>query len=103
VDKVVGVVKAYTTRVGSGPFPTELTDARGGGNRPCRAPETDIGLHLQTVGAEVGVTYVCCVLLACARTCFWFHEMIFRRISSGRDANVGVVGWTFLSCGTRIC
>lgn len=29
VDKVVGVVKAYTTRVGKGPFPTELTDSTG--------------------------------------------------------------------------
>ena len=29
IDKVVGVVKAYTTRVGSGPFPTELKDATG--------------------------------------------------------------------------
>ncbi|MDX9858726.1 MAG: adenylosuccinate synthase [candidate division Zixibacteria bacterium] len=29
IDEVVGVVKAYTTRVGSGPFPTELVDATG--------------------------------------------------------------------------
>ena len=29
IDKVIGVVKAYTTRVGQGPFPTELTDAIG--------------------------------------------------------------------------
>ncbi|MCC7201426.1 MAG: adenylosuccinate synthase [Nitrospirae bacterium] len=29
IDKVIGVVKAYTTRVGSGPFPTELDDATG--------------------------------------------------------------------------
>lgn len=28
VDKVIGVVKAYTTRVGGGPFPTELLDVR---------------------------------------------------------------------------
>ena len=56
IDAVVGVVKAYTTRVGGGPFPTELTDSRGGGEVPDGAPGTDIGLHLQTVGGEVGVT-----------------------------------------------
>lgn len=56
IDTAIGVMKAYTTRVGSGPFPTELTDSRGGGDRPDFAPGTDIGLHLQTVGAEVGVT-----------------------------------------------
>ena len=58
VHAVVGVVKAYTTRVGGGPFPSELTDARGGGERPMHAEGTDIGLHLQTVGGEVGVTCV---------------------------------------------
>ena len=47
VEAVVGVVKAYTTRVGGGPFPTELTDERGGGDRPSGAPGTEIGLHLQ--------------------------------------------------------
>src|SRR5207253_1261902 len=29
IDRVVGIAKAYTTRVGGGPFPTELTDALG--------------------------------------------------------------------------
>uniref|UniRef100_A0A060SWD4 Adenylosuccinate synthetase n=1 Tax=Blastobotrys adeninivorans TaxID=409370 RepID=A0A060SWD4_BLAAD len=42
INNVFGVVKAYTTRVGAGPFPTELLDAT--------------GEHLQTVGAEYGVT-----------------------------------------------
>ena len=28
IDRVIGVIKAYTTRVGSGPFPTELFDER---------------------------------------------------------------------------
>ncbi len=42
VDAVVGVLKAYTTRVGSGPFPTELTD--------------EIGDYLQRVGVENGAT-----------------------------------------------
>jgi len=56
LESVVGVLKAYTTRVGEGPFPTELTDERGGGSLPLNAPGTDIGLHLQQIGAEVGVT-----------------------------------------------
>ena len=56
IESVVGVVKAYTTRVGGGPFPTELTDSRGGGEIALNAPGTDVGLHLQTVGGEVGVT-----------------------------------------------
>ena len=42
VDRVVGIVKAYTTRVGNGPFPTELTDAT--------------GERLRAVGQEFGAT-----------------------------------------------
>ncbi len=42
VEKVIGVTKAYTTRVGGGPFPTELTD--------------EIGNHLAEVGREYGTT-----------------------------------------------
>lgn len=42
IDKVVGVVKAYTTRVGNGPFPTELDD--------------EIGENLRAAGAEFGAT-----------------------------------------------
>ncbi|KAG1623153.1 hypothetical protein G6F46_000268 [Rhizopus delemar] len=42
ISKVVGVVKAYCTRVGGGPFPTEQLN--------------EIGEHLQTVGFEFGVT-----------------------------------------------
>ncbi|MCA1810730.1 MAG: adenylosuccinate synthase [Halobacteriales archaeon] len=44
IGDVVGVVKAYTTRVGSGPFPTELDMAQGAGK------------HLSEVGREVGTT-----------------------------------------------
>jgi adenylosuccinate synthase len=40
IDSVVGITKAYTTRVGAGPFPTELDDAA--------------GQHLRDVGAEYG-------------------------------------------------
>ncbi len=42
VHEVIAIMKAYTTRVGGGPFPTELSDAN--------------GEHLQTVGAEFGAT-----------------------------------------------
>ena len=42
IDKVIGITKAYTTRVGSGPFPTELTD--------------DIGEYLGKQGHEMGST-----------------------------------------------
>lgn len=42
LDRVVAIVKAYTTRVGAGPFPTELDDADGS--------------HMQTVGHEFGAT-----------------------------------------------
>ena len=42
IDRVVGVIKAYTTRVGEGPFPTELDD--------------DMGERLRKVGGEYGTT-----------------------------------------------
>ncbi len=42
IDDVWGITKAYSTRVGSGPFPTELDD--------------DVGEHLGVVGKEVGTT-----------------------------------------------
>lgn len=42
IDSVIGIVKAYTTRVGNGPFPTELLDAD--------------GEKLRTIGAEFGAT-----------------------------------------------
>ncbi|MCK4757853.1 MAG: adenylosuccinate synthase [Thermoplasmata archaeon] len=42
IDKVVGVVKAYTSRVGTGPFPTELFD--------------DLGNHIADKGGEIGTT-----------------------------------------------
>lgn len=66
----MGVVKAYTTRVGGGPFPTELTDERGGGDRPLHADGTDIGLHMQTVGREVGVT------TGRKRRCGWLDTVV---------------------------
>ena len=42
IDEVVGAVKAYTTRVGAGPFPTELVD--------------EVGERIRTLGDEYGAT-----------------------------------------------
>ena len=52
LDYVLGITKAYTTRVGSGPFPTELFD--------------DVGAHLAAIGHERGAT------TGRARRCGWF-------------------------------
>tara|TARA_R110002049_G_scaffold78774_15_gene200577 strand:- start:12830 stop:14122 length:1293 start_codon:yes stop_codon:yes gene_type:complete len=59
LDYVLGIVKAYTTRVGAGPFPTELFD--------------DIGEHIARVGAEVGAT------TGRPRRCGWFDAVALRR------------------------
>jgi adenylosuccinate synthase len=48
IDKIIGVVKAYTTRVGGGPFPTEDLGPDG--------LPGDVGKLLQSVGREIGVT-----------------------------------------------
>jgi adenylosuccinate synthase len=59
VHHVVGIVKTYTTRVGNGPFPTELTDATG---------ET-----IRKVGSEFGAT------TGRPRRCGWFDSVMLRR------------------------
>ncbi len=56
IDSVVGIVKAYTTRVGLGPFPTELTDEE--------------GEKLRKVGAEYGAT------TGRPRRCGWFDAFL---------------------------
>jgi adenylosuccinate synthase len=58
IDRVIGVAKAYTTRVGEGPFPTELKEA--------------IGQHLGEKGAEFGTT------TGRPRRCGWFDAVIGR-------------------------
>jgi adenylosuccinate synthase len=58
ITRVVGILKAYTTRVGSGPFPTELHDRW--------------GEYLQKAGGEVGVT------TGRNRRCGWFDAVIAR-------------------------
>ena len=58
VTRVWGVIKAYTTRVGEGPFPTELFD--------------DMGEHLRTKGGEFGAT------TGRPRRCGWFDAVACR-------------------------
>ena len=58
IDAVIGIVKAYTTRVGSGPFPTELTDA--------------VGDTLQAKGHEFGAT------TGRRRRCGWLDGVVLR-------------------------
>lgn len=59
LDYVLGITKAYTTRVGSGPFPTELND--------------DVGAELRARGHEYGAT------TGRARRCGWFDAAALRR------------------------
>ncbi len=58
IDKVVGVVKAYTTRVGNGPFPTELTG--------------EMGERIRDIGHEYGAT------TGRPRRCGWLDTVIVR-------------------------
>jgi adenylosuccinate synthase len=59
IDYVLGIVKAYTTRVGAGPFPTELFD--------------EMGEHLARVGHEFGS------VTGRPRRCGWFDAVALRR------------------------
>jgi adenylosuccinate synthase len=58
ISRVLGVIKAYTTRVGAGPFPTELFDEH--------------GRHLRDVGGEYGTT------TGRERRCGWFDAVVGR-------------------------
>jgi len=59
LDEVLGIVKAYTTRVGGGPLPTELHD--------------EVGHHLGAVGCEFGT------VTGRARRCGWLDLVVLRR------------------------
>jgi adenylosuccinate synthase len=59
LDYVLGITKAYTTRVGSGPFPTELFD--------------EVGQHLSSKGHEFGAT------TGRARRCGWFDAVALQQ------------------------
>jgi adenylosuccinate synthase len=67
IDTVIGVVKAYSTRVGDGPFPTELLD--------------ETGDYIRNQGHEFGTT------TGRARRCGWFDALVVRhaRRVSGLD------------------
>jgi adenylosuccinate synthase len=58
IHKVLGVVKAYTTRVGGGPFPTELQD--------------DIGIRIREIGCEFGAT------TGRPRRCGWLDMVVLK-------------------------
>ncbi|MFL6158025.1 MAG: adenylosuccinate synthase [Marmoricola sp.] len=58
IDRVIGVIKAYSTRVGSGPFPTELFD--------------EDGINLQKIGGEIGVS------TGRTRRCGWYDAVVAR-------------------------
>lgn len=60
IDYVLGITKAYTTRVGAGPFPTELFDT--------------VGEHLAEKGHEFGAT------TGRSRRCGWFDAVATRRV-----------------------
>lgn len=59
VDNVLGIVKAYITRVGEGPLPTE--------------PKDDLGKQIQQVGKEFGTT------TGRARRCGWFDLPLVKK------------------------
>jgi adenylosuccinate synthase len=67
IDFVLGIVKAYTTRVGEGPFPCELDEA--------------VGVHLATVGRETGT------VTGRARRCGWFDAVLVRQTCAISGAN----------------
>jgi adenylosuccinate synthase len=62
INRVLGVVKAYTTRVGSGPFPTELSDS--------------IGEEIRRKGGEFGAT------TGRPRRCGWLDTVILRHAAA---------------------
>lgn len=59
IGSIVGIAKAYTTRVGKGPFPTELED--------------EVGEHIRAVGHEYGTT------TGRARRCGWLDAVILKQ------------------------
>ena len=70
IDKVIGIAKAYTTRVGNGPLPTELNDS--------------VGKQIQKTGKEFGAT------TGRPRRCGWFDALMckYSIMVNGLDAIV---------------
>ncbi len=71
IDGVIGIAKAYTTRVGGGPFPTELTD--------------DIGAQIREKGAEYGAS------TGRPRRCGWFDAVVVRYAALLNDLTTLVI------------
>ena len=72
IDRVIGIIKAYTTRVGEGPFPTELLD--------------NTGKHIARVGNEFGAT------TGRPRRCGWFDGIV-----ANHAVNVGGINeWALM-------
>ncbi len=67
IDFVLGIVKAYTTRVGEGPFACELND--------------EVGQHLATVGREKGT------VTGRSRRCGWFDAVLVRQTCAINGVN----------------
>lgn len=67
IDDIIGIVKAYTTRVGAGPFPTELRN--------------EIGDHIRTEGREFGT------VTGRPRRCGWFDAVACRYTALLNDVN----------------
>ncbi len=80
IDSVVGIIKAYTTRVGGGPFVTELHD--------------EIGERIQTVGNEFGAT------TGRKRRCGWLDMVMIRQ--SARISGITGLALTKLDVLTGI-
>lgn len=80
INKVLGVVKAYTTRVGEGPFPTELND--------------EVGEAIRKAGWEFGTT------TGRPRRCGWFDVVMFKY--AVRISGIGHVALTKLDVLDKI-
>ena len=80
IGKVLGICKAYTTRVGEGPFPTELKDA--------------IGEHMQQIGQEFGST------TGRKRRCGWLDAVVVRQ--AVRNSGINTLAVTKLDVLTGL-
>ncbi|NDB94381.1 MAG: adenylosuccinate synthase, partial [Euryarchaeota archaeon] len=69
IDACLGVTKAYTTRVGNGPFPTEIP------------PDDPSGSHMATIGHEFGTT------TGRKRRCGWFDACLVRQTCATSGVN----------------
>lgn len=86
VDECVGVAKAYVTRVGNGPFPTEVTG--------------QYGDHMLKVGHEYGTT------TGRARRCGWFDSVVMKYAVRTNSLNSIVINKLDVLCGLpklKIC